>query len=175
VHGWAIDSYGLRAASRHAVLDQLQGTARLRVSPLTWFPPDQLQHGATESLSISQRQSEPARRLAIVDPDMVDSDVSHRPYGSANFHTRIAELHRRGVLVVDNDHECDPQQLAELEGSWMQAGLVGRPTNETIAAVMTADRLGLTLITEDSDVRKLANHWHVNPIAVPEFLSSLAA
>ena len=38
--GWAIDSYGLRAAHRQSVLDQLRDTDRLHVSPFTWHPGD---------------------------------------------------------------------------------------------------------------------------------------
>jgi len=40
---------------------------------------------------------------------------------------------------------------------------------------MTADRLGVDLVTEDSDVRKLACHWQVPAITVAEFASALAA
>ena len=39
--------------------------------------------------------------------------------------------------------------------------------------VMTADRLGINLITDDSDVRKLARYWHVNPMTVAELGSEL--
>jgi hypothetical protein len=79
------------------------------------------------------------------------------------------------VLILAGEHECDPQLVADVEGSWKDAGLVGRPTNETFSAVMTADRLGMNLITDDSDVGKLALHWHVQPMTVAEFASQLAA
>jgi len=88
---------------------------------------------------------------------------------------RLRELHSQGVLVLAGEHECDPQLVADVEGSWREAGLVWRPTNETFSAVMTADRFGVSLITSDSDVNKLARHWHVQPITVAEFASELAA
>jgi hypothetical protein len=40
---------------------------------------------------------------------------------------------------------------------------------------MTADRLGVSLITDGSNVRKLARHWRVDPMTVAEFASALAA
>jgi hypothetical protein len=40
---------------------------------------------------------------------------------------------------------------------------------------MTADRLGIDLVTEDSDARKLARHWRVHPMTVAEFAAALAA
>jgi hypothetical protein len=73
------------------------------------------------------------------------------------------------------EHECDSEIVADVEGSWKQARLVWRPTNETFSVVMTADRLGINLITDDSDVRKLARYWHVNPMTVAELGSELAA
>jgi hypothetical protein len=51
----------------------------------------------------------------------------------------------------------------------------GRPTNETFSAVLTADRLGISLITDDPDVCKLARHWQVQLMTVAEFASKLAA
>jgi hypothetical protein len=79
------------------------------------------------------------------------------------------------VLVVVGDHECEPQLVAEVEGRWKEAWLIWRPTNETFSAMMTADRLGVSLITDDSDVRKLTWHWQVDPMTVAEFASALAA
>jgi hypothetical protein len=88
---------------------------------------------------------------------------------------RLRELHGRRVLIVASEHECDPRLVADVEASWKDAGLVWRPTNETFCAVMTADRLGMSLITDDSDVGRLARHWHVQPMTVTEFASQLAA
>jgi hypothetical protein len=106
---------------------------------------------------------------------LVDSEVS-RPSGrAADLDARLRELHARGVLILAGEHECDPQFVAEVETSWQDAGLVGRPTDETFSAVMTAGRLGIDLITEDSDVRKLAHHWQVHPVTVTEFAAALAA
>jgi hypothetical protein len=170
VDGWAIDSYGLRAACRQSVFDRLQVTDRLHVSSLTWTPVGEVQADGNGSIFNDRIRSKSSRRLTLVDGD------TRRPNdGPVSFGTQLANLHNKGILVVADDHECDPRRVVEVEGSWATAGLVWRPTNETIAAVMTADRLGLDLITEDSDARKLANYWHVNPMTVTEFASSLAA
>jgi hypothetical protein len=40
---------------------------------------------------------------------------------------------------------------------------------------MTADRLGVNLVTEDSDVRMLSHHWQVHAMTVAEFACALAA
>jgi hypothetical protein len=52
---------------------------------------------------------------------------------------------------------------------------VWRPTDETYAAGMTADRLGVDLVTEDSDVRKIGHPWHVAAMTIAEFACALAA
>jgi uncharacterized protein YacL len=59
--------------------------------------------------------------------------------------------------------------------SWKPAGLIGRPTDETLTAVITADRLGVDLVTNDSDVRKLADYWQVQALTITDFASVLAA
>ena len=73
------------------------------------------------------------------------------------------------------DHECDPQLVAEFEGSWKEAGLISRPTDETFTAILTADRLGVDLVTDDIDVRMLADHRQVQTMTVTDFASTLAA
>jgi hypothetical protein len=166
--GWAIDSYGLRAAHRQSVLDQIRSTDRLHVSPLTWNPGDGA-GGATVTAPLAAAPGS-SGRLTIV-----DVDARHARRHATGLDVRLRELHDQGVLVMAGEHECDPQLVADVEGSWKQAGLVWRPTNETFSAVMTADRLGINLITDDSDVRKLARHWHVQPMTVAELASELAA
>lgn len=167
--GWAIDSYGLRAAHSRSVLEQLRDTDRLHVSPLTWHPGSTAGGKFTCSLTRGHAP-EPSRQLTLV-----DGDISRTPHETAGLSAQLRELHHRGVLVLADEHECDPQFVADVEGSWKDAGLVWRPTNETFSAVMTADRLGVDLVTEDSDVRKLASHWHVHPMNLAEFASALAA
>jgi hypothetical protein len=169
--GWAIDSYGLRAAHSRSVLDQLRDTDRLHVSPFTWHPARASGTGGKFKCSLTCGPApESSRQL-----NLVDGDVSRNPDGTAVLNARLRELHSRGVLVLAGEHECDPQLVANVEDSWEDAGLVWRPTNETLSAVITADRLGVDLVTEDSDVRKLARHWHVHPMNVAEFASALAA
>jgi hypothetical protein len=68
-----------------------------------------------------------------------------------------------------------PRVVADLEARWKNAGLVWRPTDETYAAGMTADRLGVDLVTEDSDVRKIGHPWHVAAMTIAEFACALAA
>jgi hypothetical protein len=67
------------------------------------------------------------------------------------------------------------QLVADVESSWRDAGLVWRPTDETLSAVITASRLGVDLITDDSDVRKLAEYWDVHAATIADFASALAA
>lgn len=104
----------------------------------------------------------------------MDPDASHTRKHATGLDGRLRELHDQGVLVLACEHECAPQLVADVEGSWKEAGLAWRPTNETFSAVMTADRLGINLITDDCDVRKLARHWKVQPMTA-EFASELAA
>ena len=168
---WAIDCYGLRAAHSQSVLDQLRPTDRLHISPLTWNPgPTAGTAGKFKCSLTLGPAAQPSRQLTLV-----DGDISRTPDGTAPLDTRLRELHSRGVLVLAGEHECDPQLVADVEDSWKDAGLVRRPTNETYSAVMTAGRLGVNLVTDDSDVRKLAHHWHVHPMNVAESASALAA
>jgi len=113
---------------------------------------------------------EPARQLTLV-----NSHVSRTRDTTSGLDARLRELHDQGMLVLAGEHECDPKLVAKVEVSWKDAGLVWRPTNETFAAVMTADRLGVDLVTEDSDVSKLSRHWQVHAMTVAEFASALAA
>jgi hypothetical protein len=50
-----------------------------------------------------------------------------------------------------------------------------RVVDHSFAAVVTTDRLGVDLVTEDSDVRKLSLHSPVHAMAVAEFALALAA
>jgi hypothetical protein len=163
---WVIDSYGLRAAHSHSVLDRLRDTHRLYVSPATWRPGNAT--GADGKFSLT-RQPAPSRQLSLVDNDVC------RPNGSIDLDTRLRELHDQGVLNLAGEHECEPQIVADVEKSWNAAGLVWRPTNETFSAVITAGRLDINLITEDTDVRKLAHHWQLDVMTVADFASALAA
>ena len=168
---WAIDSYGLRAAHSQFVLDQLRVTDRLHVSPFTWHPGEAVGTAGTFKSSLTRGPApEPSGQLTLV-----DGDVSRTYDGTAVLDARLRELHDQGVLVLAGEHECDPRLVADVEDSWKDAGLVWRPTDETFSAVMTADRLGVDLVTEDSDVRKLARHWQVHAMTVVEFASALAA
>ena len=163
-----IDSYGLRAAHKRSVLDQLRDTDRLHVSPLTWYPGDGASIGSfATSITCG---SEPHVQLTLVNPD-----GTYTVSRTAGLDARLHGLHGRGVLVLTTDHECDPQRVANVEGSWKDAGLVGRPTDETLTAVMTAERLGFDLITNDCDVRKFADYLQVHAMTVADFASALAA
>lgn len=167
--GWAIDSYGLRAAHSRSVLDQLQDTHRLHVSPSTWRPGNA--SDADGKFSLTRRPAaEPPRQLSLVDGDIYRTRDS-----AVDLDTQLCGLHDKGVLILAADHECDPHAVADIETSWKAAGLVWRPTDETFCAIATADRLGISLISEDSDVRKLARHWQVHVMTITEFASALAA
>jgi hypothetical protein len=165
--GWAIDSYGLRAAHSQSILDRVRCTDRLHVSHLTWHPGTSAGTGGKFKGSLATA----AAAGISGNLTLVDSGVSRTHNCAVALDTRLRELHDQGVLVLADEHECDPQVVIEVEGSWKQAGLVWRPTDETFSAVMTADRLGVDLITDDSDVRKLARHWEVQPMTVAEFAS----
>jgi hypothetical protein len=169
MEGWAIDYYGLRAAYRQSVLDQVRDSDRLHVSTLTWHPGKTTGVGGIRNCL--QADSGASARLSLVSPD--GGQAGNRTTSSMD--ARLHELHGRGVLVVAGDHECDPQFVADVEGSWKDAGLVSRPTNETFTAVLTADRLGIDLVTDDTDVHKLAGHWQVQTMTVTDFASTLAA
>jgi hypothetical protein len=167
--GWAIDSYGLRAAHRQSVLDQLRDADRLHVSPFTWHPGEAVSAGNIRQ-SIGSDTDAPAK-LTSISPD--GRRIHNRAVGLLDM--RLHDLHERGVLVVAADHECDPQLVADVEGSWKAAGLVSRPTNETFSSVLTADRLGVDLVTDDIDVRMLADHWRVGTMTIADFASAIAA
>lgn len=167
---WAIDVYGLHAASRQFVLHRLEDTDRLHVSPLTWQPPgyseDQRRAGSGPSRTVDD---------TIGSLRSMTSQSNYARKADAVFNRSVQHLHQRGILVIAEDHECDPRHVAEVETSWYEAGLMGRPTNETISAVITADSLSMDLITDDADARKLATHWNVRPVTVAQFAYALAA
>lgn len=52
---------------------------------------------------------------------------------------------------------------------------MARPTDETLTAILTADRLGVNIVTDDADVRRLAVDWQVQTITVMDLASSLDA
>jgi len=86
-----------------------------------------------------------------------------------------APLPRPRHDLGQSEHERHPRVVADLEARWKNAGLVWRPTDETYAAGMTADRLGVDLVTEDSDVRKIGHPWHAAAMTIAEFACALAA
>jgi len=166
---WTIDVYGLREAHRRSVLSRLRDVHRLHVSPLTWFTGQAARIGNCKS---SRRATAPAPG----NPALVGRDPSRaRAAEAGKMHETLQALHKQGMLVVDDDHECDPHLLATVETSWKVAGLIGRPTDETLSAILTAGRLGTDLVTEDTDVHKLAGHWKVQTMTVSDLASSLAA
>lgn len=162
---WAIDVYGLREAHRRSVLGRLRDAHRLYVSPLTWFPGQPARTGNGKS---SRRAS---GNLTLVDRDQGRA----RGAQAGEMHASLHAFHRQAMLVVDEDHECDPHLVAAVETSWKDAGLIGRPTDETLSAILVAGRLGMDLVTEDTDVHRLASHWQVQTMTVSDLASSLAA
>jgi hypothetical protein len=162
---WAIDVYGLREAHRRSVLGRLRDAHRLYVSPLTWFPGQPARTGNGKS---SRRVS---GNLTLVDRDQDRAGGAQ----AGEMHASLHALHQRAMLVVDEDHECDPHLVAIVENSWKDAGLIGRPTDETLSAILTAGRLSMDLVTEDTDVHRLAGHWQVQTMTVSDLVSSLAA
>lgn len=169
MYSWAIDSYGLRAAHSQSVLDQVRSTDQLYVSPLTWHPARSADCGGTVPVGPGPAPRSWDHRSAVA------SAASRSRQHATDLGSRLRELHDQGVLILAPEQECNPQLVADVEASWKEAGLVWRPTNETFSAVMTADQLGVSLITDDSDVRKLACHWHVPPMTVAQLASELAA
>lgn len=166
---WAIDVYGLREAHRRSVLGRLRDAHRLYVSPLTWFPGQPARTGkGKSSRRVARRASD---NLALVGRDPGRA----RGAQAGEMHATLHALHQRGMLIVEDDHECDLHLVAAVESSWNDAGLIGRPTDETLTAILTADRLGIDLVTEDTDVHKLAGHWQVQTMTVSDLASSLAA
>ena len=166
---WAIDVYGLREAHRRSVLARLRDAHRLYVSPLTWFPGQPARTGNGKS-------SRRGTARASGNLTHIGRDPGHsRSVEAGEMHATLHALHQRGMLIVEKDHECDPHLVAAVESSWKDAGLIGRPTNETLAAILTADRLGMDLVTEDTDVHKLAGNWQVPTMTVSDLASSLAA
>ena len=160
---WAIDVYGLREAHRRSVLGRLRDAHRLYVSPLTWFPGN-------------GKSSRRAARRAPGNLTLIGQDPGHaRSAQAGEMPATLHALHQRGMLVVEDDSECDPHLVAAVESSWADAGLVARPTDETLGAILTASRLGMDLVTEDTDVHRLATHWEVQTMTVLDLASSLAA
>ena len=166
---WAIDVYGLREAHRRSVLARLRDAHRLYVSPLTWFPSQPARTGNGKSPRRATRRA--SGNLALVGRDPSRA----RGAEAGEMHATLHALHQRGMLVVEEDHECDPHLVATVETSWKDAGLIGRPTDETLTAILTAGRLGMDLVTEDTDVHRLAGHWEVQTMTVSDLASSLAA
>jgi hypothetical protein len=166
---WAIDTYGLREAHRRSVLGRLRDAHRLHVSPLTWLPSEAARTGNGKSSRLGTAST--AGNLTFIGRDPGHS----RGAEAGEMHATLHALHQRGMLIVEEDHECDPHLVAAVESSWKDAGLIGRPTNETLTAILTADRLGMDLVTEDTDVHKLAGHWQVQTMTVSDLASSLAA
>jgi hypothetical protein len=169
MNAWAIDVYGLREAHRQSVLARLRDAHRLYVSPLTWFPSQPARTGNGKSPRRATRRA--SENLALVGRDPSRA----RGAEAGEIHETLHALHQRGMLVVEEDHECDPHLVATVETSWKNAGLIGRPTDETLTAILTAGRLGMDLVTEDTDVHKLAGHWEVQTLTVSDLASSLAA
>lgn len=164
---WAIDVYGLRKAYCRSVLGRLRDAHRLHVSPLTWFPS---QLGPTRG-GEGARRGDPrtSGELTFIGRDR------DRGGELGEMDATLHGLHRRSVLVVEDELECNPRLVADVEGSWEAAGLLGRPTNETFSAIITAGTLGMDLVTEDRDVHRLARHWQVPTMTVSELASSIAA
>jgi hypothetical protein len=166
---WAIDVYGLRKAYRRSVLGRLRDADRLHVSPFTWSPSQTARTGGGED----GRQADPRAPGKLT---IVGRGRHHGPGTEiGEMDAALHGLYERGVLVVEDERECHPRLVADVEGSWEAAGLLGRPTSETLSAIITAGTLGMDLVTEDPDAHRLAAHWQVPTMTVSDLASSLAA
>jgi hypothetical protein len=166
---WAIDVYGLRKAYRRSVLGRLRDADRLHVSPLTWSPGQTTQAGGGED----GRRADPRTPGKLT---IAGRGGCHGPGAKlGEMDAALHGLYERGVLVVEDERECYPRLVADVEGSWEAAGLLGRPTSETLSAIITAGTLGMDLVTEDPDAHRLAGHWQVPTMTVLDLASSLAA
>lgn len=166
---WAIDVYGLRKAYRRSVLGRLRDADRLHVSPLTWSPRQTARTGGGED----GRQADPRAPGKLT---IAGRGRHHGPGAEiGEMDAALHGLYERGVLVVEDERECYPRLVADVEGSWEAAGLLGRPTSETLSAIITAGTLGMDLVTEDPDAHRLAGHWQVPTMTVSDLASSLAA
>jgi len=99
---WAIDIYGLREAHRQSVLARLRDAHRLYVSPLTWFPSQPVRTGNGKSPRRAPRRASGNLALVGRDPNRA------RGAEAGEIHATLDALHQRGMLVVEEDHECGP-------------------------------------------------------------------
>lgn len=168
----AIDSSGLRAAHDSGCLLRVQGSgSRLHVSPLTWRPtPD-----AEDGYALAPVLRFPGPRVARLDARdriALDGAEMHPMIGLCE---HLEELHADGCLVLVEDRPCSPIRVIEVEEMWFPAGLVGRPTDETISAVLTAERARVPLVCADHGARRLAEHCGVDALSVADLGGLLAA
>src|SRR4051794_8138911 len=134
---WAMDCSGLRAAHERGALSRLGPSHRLHVSPLTWRP------AGTPGSRIRPRIQPPIR---LVDqPLWNDPDIGPVPTPTELLCAELEQLVESGVLVTIDDHDCDPTHIGAIERSWEPAGLLARPTDETIVAVASSHRLDVPL------------------------------
>lgn len=168
---WAMDSSGLRAAHRSDALLRLGPGDQIVISMLTWLPVP-----AARAAAVSPALQFPA---SVNAPNPTQLTLAGTVEEERNPVVALCEalegLHADGIVCYAHDDECDPRRVAEVEAMWRPAGLLSRPTDETISAVLTAERAGRPLVCADVSVRRLANHCGVSTVTVADFAAALAA
>ena len=166
---WAIDVYGLREAHRRSVLGLLRDAHRLYVSSLTWFPGHLARTGNGKSHRRAARRA--SGNLALVGRD----PSRERGAEAGEIHETLYALHQRGMLVVDEDHECDPHLVATVETSWKYAWRSGAPPTRPHRHPHCRQARHGPRLTEERTCTRLAGHWEVQTMTVSDLASSLAA
>ena len=170
---WAMDSSGIRHAHRAGVLGMVRPPERIVISPLTWQPtPDALWAPAAAP---ELRFPDPFGPSAGGQLPLSGFDSTTEPHPVAALCELLEILHAAGAIMLAGDEACHPLRVADVEQMWQPAGLVGRPTDESIAAVLTAEKADLPLVCADVSVRRLARHCGLNTVSVEQFAAALAA
>lgn len=169
---WAMDSSGIRHAHNLGLLVELRPPDRLVLSPLTWRPtPDALLGSAITPELRFPAHDEPINE----DLRLGELRRKARLHPMVELCETLEVLHERGAILVAETESCEASRVVEVEQAWIAAGLVGRLMDESISAILTAERQKLPLVCADISVRRLGLHCGLVTMSVPEFAATLAA
>ena len=168
-----MDSSGVRHAHRTGALQAIRLPARIVLSPLTWQPtPDALRASA---VAPELRFPDPRMHSVAGRVQLSELDPRSDPHPTAALCEALETMHATGAVVLSLGDACDPLRVAEVEQMWMPAGLIGRPIDESIAAILAAEQADLPFVCADVSVQRLARRCGLHTMTVAEFVTTTAA
>jgi hypothetical protein len=166
---WIMDSTGCRHAFRQALLSQVTdpNSHRMHLARSTWSPDEPPSLEPCLRSALTRQQTKPRQLDLFANQDDAPSD--------GDLVCQLQVLRQQGLLFLADDEAWDMKTVVATEAAWRGAGLIAAPTSETVAVAVTAAQLDVPIVTNDSDLTKLAHHVRLQVMSVSRLAAKLAA